>query len=315
MSQVIRAAVEPPPSATERLSKKQKELDNASQAMQALLELLGNEDVPMEGGFAHIRNMSDLVQTLLSEGLFGAATALFRLNKTLTPEIIVSAIVSLPTATPINPHHYIPLLESGILGLSAKHSLLPTINAWACRTADALVPDLDAAFFLLQHVNNAINQLQARIYSSFASFCPFVDVTPGLLSPRSTDTSRSFRSCDSSNLPSNKQKITVNETVPTILELGKLKGGAMKRHELARHVDDDYCDDIEVKLRHVKVLRISRELGLKNVDLLNYVRKGGARPVARALVRLIRGTLLRTNRGSNHYTPRSSLFVTILMYV
>ena len=285
MSQTLRSA-EAPPSVTDRLQKKQLQLDSAIEAMQALLALLDNEDAPMEGPFVQVRNMSDLLKTLLSEGLFGAAFTLHQSIKALTPETIVSAIISLPPDASIDPRHYVPLLESGILGLSVKHTLLPAVSAWACRTANALVPDLKSAIYLLQHVHNALNQLHARIFSSFASFCPFVDASPRISSPRNTDASTSFRSSDSTTFPPSKKKMNFDQPVSTILELGKLKGGAIKSHQLALHVDDDDCEDIEVKLRHAQLLYKASELGLDVGDLRHFTRRGGASFLARELVRL-----------------------------
>ena len=308
MSQTLQA-VQAPSVATERLYKKKVQLDNAILAMQALLELLQNEDGPLEGNFAQVRSMSDLFKVLLSEGLFGAAQTLLRSTK-LTPELVVSAMISLSPTD--NPRLYVPLLESGILGLSVKHTLLPTICAWACRTADALVSnsDLESAIFLLQHVHNAMNQLQARIYSSFASFCPFVDVTlrPRQASPRNADNTansfNSFRSNDSTTYSSIKTN-SIDQPVPTILELGKLKGGAVKSHQLVRSndVDDDDCDDIEVKLRHAKVLQKARGLGVDGADLRHFVRKGGAVYLARELVRLF-------SRNATSHESRFEIFQT-----
>ncbi|KAI2500113.1 hypothetical protein MHU86_14380 [Fragilaria crotonensis] len=285
MSQTLGCA-EAPPAVSDRLHSKQLQLDSASEAMEALLALLGNEDAPIEGPFLQVRNMSDLLKTILSEGLYGAAFTLHQSIKTLTPETIVSAIVSLPPGAAIDPRHYIPLLESGILGLSVKHGLLPTINAWACQTANALVPDLKSAIYLLQHVHNAMIQLHARIFSSFASFCPFVDASPRISSPRNTDASISFRSGDSTSCPPSKKKTNFEQPVPTILELGKLKGGAIKSHRLALHEDDDDCEDIEVKLRHAQLLCKAGDLGLATGDLRHFVRRGGAMFLARELVQL-----------------------------
>ena len=171
-SQIIRGA-EVPPSAMERIGKKLLQIDSTIEAMDALQVLLNNEDAPLEAPFNSVRDISGLLIALLTEGLSGTANALYRSNKYLTPENIVSAIISLPPSCTLDPRNYVELLQSGISGLSVNHKLLPVIVTWTCRTADSLFPDLESAIFLLVHVHRAMNQLKAKTFASFASFLSF----------------------------------------------------------------------------------------------------------------------------------------------
>ena len=70
------------------------------------------------------------------------------------------------------------------------------------------------------------------------------------------------------------------------MELGRLKGGAVKHHKSTIQVDEDDCDDITIKLRHAKIVQKAVELGLQNTDLRKFVKKGGAAYLALELVKL-----------------------------
>lgn len=91
------------------------------------------------------------------------------------------------------------------------------------------------------------------------------------------------------------------QSIPTVLELGFLKGGAVKSKlrsipsrrsgDAASFLDDEADDSeesVEIKLRNAKLLQKARELGLAKdiVSLRDYLKLGGTERVAKDLVRI-----------------------------
>jgi hypothetical protein len=83
--------------------------------------------------------------------------------------------------------------------------------------------------------------------------------------------------------------------MPTVLELGRMKGGAMvsvlpslRSSRRSEEEDDDVDTTVSVKLLHAKQLKQARNLGLdkRGVSLRNYNQYGGAARVAKELVQL-----------------------------
>ena len=157
-----------------------------------------------------------------------------------------------------------------------------------------------------------MQQLNLQIHASYANYSPFLDTKSKKQrhpSPRnaaldnssssfSSESSDKRRSVESGN--NTKDHSTENPS-PTILELGFLKGGAMKSKlqsissrrsgDTASFVDEDAEDgeeSLEIKLRHAHLLERARELGLPRdvVSLRDYLKLGGTDRVAKELVRI-----------------------------
>jgi len=290
------------PELSEKISKKLEKVNDCDAAMGAIEKLLGDEDIHLDGNFSKVRSTAKLLKVLLLEGLFGAAQSLSRSVSQLSPEVIVSTIVSLPPT--VDPTGYVSILiNDGILRLHATHELLPTLSTWACQTADELVDvdELESAVFLLQKVHDALIRLQAKIFSPFSTFCPFVPASVKVrqTSPRNSEsTSIDFESSQSlsstfDHSSAGSKTIKYDQKVPTILQLGRLKGGAIKSRVVAikssrDDLYDDDCDDIDVKLRQANVLHNARQLGIgcKAASLRQFIRRGGSMYIAKELVRM-----------------------------
>mgnify|MGYP005843013703 CR=1 FL=1 len=160
----------------------------------------------------------------------------------------------------------------------------------------------------LQSVERGTDELQLRIHSSFASFSPFVERNAAR-KPRLADrkdysnTEVSFASASSSPVVhenSNNDAVD-NETnlpVPTVLERGRIKGGATKArqmsrslHKLKRATGED-CEEVSEtflrgKLMHALCLKAARELGLERrvAKLRSFSDFGSIQNFAKELVR------------------------------
>lgn len=164
------------------------------------------------------------------------------------------------------------------------------------------------------------------MFSSFASFSPFVsERLPGVSrsrqpSPRNsshTDSTisrnLSFRTNSSEILQSRSSFMSATRKerpMPTVLELGRMKGGAMVsllpsfRSSCPNNAEDDDVDTtVAVKLIHAIQLKEARQLGLNksHVRLQQYGPYGGAARAANELVKFF------SSRPQGHDTRLSNL--------
>jgi hypothetical protein len=297
MNEALQAAIQrtaSSSSATSRfLQTLQTQLDEATRAMQALHRLPSAVTLQT----LRVKTMQQLLHHLLIHSHTQHADTLVQTYK-LPPDTVLATLVRLPHT--IHPNVYLNLLRFSFFDLKGQvqHPIVPTVSAWACRMADEMVAHqhLDWALLLLTRLCTAYNQLQTTMFDSFASFCPFVDpTTQGTTtasSPRAaTDTS--IRSNDSSRKSTTTPaSVSYDQPVPTLLELGRLKGGAVKSRILINTVhsnndQDDDCDDIHVKLFQAQLLQRAQTMGLDytQVSLRQFVKLGGALHLALELVR------------------------------
>jgi hypothetical protein len=174
-----------------------------------------------------------------------------------------------------------------------------------CTSYDSMSPKalLTVAMPITQTIDRGTKELRVKSHSSFASFCPFVDAIEGRRgrSPR-TKTTRlaSFTvNATSSQEGKARQQLrprilpSAGRPIPTLLELGALRGGAAKLRSGLDHQNEDDTDYegndecVESKLRDALCLQKSRGLGLERevVKLRTFDADGGAPFVAKELAR------------------------------
>ena len=242
----------------------------------------------------------------------------------LTASTMVSSILQITSST--QPREYINLLEYIVLpNLSINHELLSSILTWSCELADEFDTNdengLEQSIFLLETIIRATKRLRLKIHSSFAYYSPFVpQITNGkpksrLLSIRERDDNNmstsgllsldssfgndclvSNNTDDSLSLDGRRQKksrISYNDQQPnpTILELGRMKGGATRFGQiqsLSVEMIDENEGSVETKLEIARWLKLARSLGLSYnlLHLHNFVERGGARYASKELIRL-----------------------------
>ncbi len=248
--------------------------------------------------FGGVQNFRDLFGTLVNNKYFSAAETLSRSNfrSKLTAESMASSVLAI--SPEINPHLYSSLLTETIFpSLSISHELLPPLLAWACKTADAFDSGnentLDDAIFLLESTERATKELRLRVHASFSILTPFVDMA-----------SRKRRKVDLWRLTADSGAWTTEESDgqvgqntewqrpnPTILEMGRLKGGAQKARVGGQNMTidavDENEDNVEFKLSSARCLKYARSLGLDHhrVMLATFAKYGGAQNIAKELVK------------------------------
>lgn len=285
------------------------------QQLQAILQEDGTapNTARMSSAFENVLTFQDLFATLVKQGYFDAAEklALSKRRVNLTAESMASSILDISST--VNPRTYSYLLTEIIFpSLSIGHELLPPLLAWSCKMADAYdnahasignQNTLEDAIFLLETTERATKDLRLRLHSSFASYTPFVEMPP---KRRKLDLSRSTMPADTSlasivsvgspEMEGNEIYLNQNEREwkrpnPTILEIGRLKGGAQKAQADGRLASVDAVDEnedtVELKLASARCLKYARTLGLDkhSVTLSNFFECGGARNIAKALVK------------------------------
>lgn len=158
----------------------------------------------------------------------------------------------------------------------------------------------------MQTVLDATKKLHLRIHSSYSSYSPFVE-RKVRISPRSSllsrDTSFSSTVSAQSN-PTRPSRGVISTTTsdeppnPTILELGRMKGGPLKNRlttlkskggskaSFDEGEEEDGADSVDIKLRQAKLLKEARSLGVMKpeLDLRSYPSLGGASFIANELV-------------------------------
>lgn len=329
---------------------KQRELQDRLDTVRYLetVELPSSRSVAIRSA----RTPSHLFATLVREGCYGMAEALWysHLRSSLSDEVLVASVLNITHE--VDPSAYIPLLRDVVLpSLAINHELLPTLREWACRTADALdhhwseEKGLAAAIQLLEVVDRGTKDLQLRIHQSFATYSPFVtglnestgrkltltrrsprarggvgseevshdsqSMTSGTLSSRHTSGAEE-PSSTTAPTPTTLPESSVQRTAPTVLKLGHLEIGAVKRRQpntlLAMvHGDDDddciYEDNeqcVEDKLHEAACLAEARGLGFTRdaATLRTFGPNGGETFCAQQLVQLC-------SRGSESHDVRA----------
>ena len=293
------------------------------QYVQNLLQTNAAAPVAMTKAFAKVRTFKDLFATLVEFNYFAAAEKLARSNlrNKLTVESMASSVLAI--SPKVHPRLYSSLLLETIFpNLSISHELLPSILAWACKTADAFDADvenqsgLDDAIALLELAERATKDLRMRVHSSFSSYSPFVEKAGAkrrkvFVSKSNMDGSvlkdTSFASAASgqsffeesestSNTISSQEESGWERPNPTILEMGRLHGGAQKSRlgSQVYHMDavDETEESVEFKLSSARCLKYARSLGLDQhlVTLGTFAKCGGAQYIAKELVRLFSAT-------------------------
>eukprot|EP00536_Pseudo-nitzschia_multiseries_P002925 jgi/Psemu1/236193/estExt_Genewise1.C_410140 len=277
--------------------------------------------------FISIGSIDDLFYSFVQSANFAAAEKLW--GSTMRSKLTATAMVSsiLRISSTIHPIKYTKLLDGIVLpSLSINHELIPSILSWACRMADEYdVADekgLERSIFLLEVIVRATKRLRLKVHSSFAFYSPFVDQKTsgnkkgrlfaikernsnivsmsGILSLDSSfgTESRSLVSHPSDDSfsfdgPAKKKARTDTgnkRSNPTILEFGRMKGGAARlgqAHALRVDTIDENEESVETKLETARYLKIARSLGLSReiLSLSNFDERGGARYVSKELIR------------------------------
>ena len=283
--------------------------------LQETLQSSGQASVPihMTKAFEDVRTFKDLFATLVKHGYFDNAENLSRSNlrSKLSAESMASSILSISPS--VNPHQFSNLLMEVIFpSLSIGHELLPPILAWSCKMADAYdvhgtdnENTLDDAIFLLESTERATKDLRLRLHSSFATYTPFVERAPKRRQHDSSHTSIDVTSTEASfaSLESASNSVGVDAQVPpsgdmefqrpnpTILEIGRLKGGARKTRVVSQLTPESAVDEnediVELKLASARCLKYARALGLDShsLSLGTFAQCGGAQHIAKQLVK------------------------------
>jgi len=277
--------------------------------------------------FISIGSIDDLFLCFVQNANFTAAEKMWgsTMRSKLTAAVMVSSILKISST--IHPRKYANLLDSIVLpSLSINHELIPSILNWACRMADefdaADEKGLDQSIFLLEAIVRATKRLRLKVHSSFAFYSPFVDqATSGNKKGRlfsmkerngnnasmsgilSLDSSFGTESRSLVSHPSNdslsldgraKKKARINTNNqrqnPTILEFGRMKGGAARLgqvHSLRVDTIDENEESVESKLETARWLKLARSLGLNRelLSLCNFVDRGGTGYLSKELIR------------------------------
>jgi hypothetical protein len=329
LSKVIDAIT---PSQATTFKDKRAQLEERLSAMKYLESIVeDSKTMRVNAKFAGIRSSEELFACLVESSYFLSAEQMWRSH--LRPKLTTDAMVSsmLGVSPTVNPRGYASLLQEIIFpSLTINHELLPPLLAWSCQTADtfdeegAKSQSLDESIFLLEIVERATKSLRVRVHSSFASSSPFVGKTEARKvrgsSPRNGDFESStldvtFASLGSS--PSSQQNHgappspSIERPSPTILELGRLKGGAQKSRLgqttlLSVDAVDASEETVEAKLTFARLLKQARSLGLERslVSLRTFSNCGGAQFIAKELIRLFSSSALdhegRVQKLSTH---------------
>lgn len=274
----------------------------------ALRVLMRIGDVKLSTPFNQIESVSQLYYILVREGKFDVAERFCRnggLQK-LSLEALVSPLLVVDESIP--PSTYIPMIRDMVMPqLFSYDGLLNTLRSWSCRVADALDDcdqpgrDLNAAIELLRTIDSETRKLRIKMYSSFSSFSPFVErpyhgrKRP---SPRSANSTLTNSADSTALLGSFKERNfdpSCIRQIPTILELGVLRGGATKSiaaavSENSEEDDMQFASDqcVENKLREALCLQKARQLGYdkRSLSLRNFMSAGDAIFVATELIRI-----------------------------
>ncbi|VEU41820.1 unnamed protein product [Pseudo-nitzschia multistriata] len=277
--------------------------------------------------FTSIGSIDDLFFFFIQNANFSEAERLWgsTLRSKITAAVMVSSILQIPST--IHPRKYANLLDGIVLpSLSINHELIPSILNWACQMADKFDAEneegLNKSIFLLETIVRATKRLRLKVHSSFAYYSPFVDRTisankkgrlfsmkernnnnmsmSGILSLDASfgTESRSLVSHPSDdslslNGRAKKKARTSNNNErsnPTILEFGRMKGGAARLgqvHALRVDTIDENEESVETKLETARWLKLARSLGLGRelVSLYNFEDQGGVGYISKELTR------------------------------
>lgn len=280
---------------------------------QVLPPSTGEQPSSLHRQFVSVRSIKDLFTALVQSKYFLEAENLWKsdLGSQLSSDSMVSSVLTLSSS--VRPQHYSSLLSDIVFpSLSIGHELLPPLLSWACKLADGYdepsvegkQTSLDDAIFLLELIERSTKGLRLRVHSSFSSYTPFVErigtKRRKILSRHgpnssgdfdtSVHTAMSTQEGDSENSQTSKGDEWERPN-PTILEMGRLQGGAQKarRQNFDQSYDavDETEETVESKLAHARCLKHARAIGLDNcaVSLGTYVQCGGAEYIAKALIR------------------------------